>query len=56
MRLVLARSPEMAHEQAVRLAGELERFLDELHNEEVELDRLDDLVPAEPRGALAGDR
>ncbi|HVG88159.1 MAG TPA: double-strand break repair protein AddB, partial [Gaiellales bacterium] len=46
MRLVLARSPEMAHEQAVRLAGELERFLDELHNEEVELDRLDDLVPA----------
>ena len=47
MRLVRARSPEMAHEQAVRLAAELERFLDELHNEEVELDRLDDLVPAE---------
>ena len=46
-RLVLARSPGMTHEQAVRLAGELERFLDELHNEEVDLDRLDELVPGD---------
>lgn len=46
-RLVLARSPGMMHEQAVRLAGELERFLDELHNEEVDLDRLDELVPGD---------
>jgi ATP-dependent helicase/nuclease subunit B len=46
-RLVLARSPGMTHEQAVRLAGELERFLDELHDEEVDLDRLDELVPAD---------
>ena len=43
---MLARSPGMTHEQAVRLAGELERFLDELHNEEVDLDRLDELVRA----------
>lgn len=46
-RLLLARSPEMAHEQAVRLSGELERFLDEAHNEEVDLAALDDLAPAE---------
>jgi ATP-dependent helicase/nuclease subunit B len=46
-RLIRARDPEMAHEQAVRLAAELARFLDELHNEEVELERLDGLVPAE---------
>jgi ATP-dependent helicase/nuclease subunit B len=46
-RLVLARSPGMTHEQAVRLAGELERFIDELHNEEVDLDRLDELAPAD---------
>ena len=44
-RLILARDPTMAHEQAVRLAAELARFLDELHNEEVALDRLDGLVP-----------
>ena len=47
MRLVLATSPGMAHEQAVRLAAELERFIDELHNEEVDLAGLDTLVPAE---------
>src|ERR671913_775879 len=46
-RLVLARSPAMTLEQAVRLAGELERFLDELHNEEVELGALDGLAPAD---------
>jgi len=47
MRLVHATSPGMAHEQAVRLAAELERFIDELHNEEVDLAGLDALVPAE---------
>ena len=47
MRLVLATSPGMAHEQAVRLAAELERFIDELHNEEVDLTGLDTLVPVE---------
>ncbi len=46
-RLVRARDPDMAHEQAVRLAAELARFLDELHNEEVELSGLDGLVPAD---------
>jgi ATP-dependent helicase/nuclease subunit B len=46
-RLVLAKDPDMTHEQAVRLAGELEGFLDELHNEEVDLDRLDELAPAD---------
>ena len=44
-RLILARDPDMAHEQAVRLAAELARFLDELHHEEAQLDRLDGLVP-----------
>lgn len=44
-RLILARDPGMAHEQAVRLAVELARFLDELHNEEVALDRLESLAP-----------
>ena len=44
-RLIRARDPTMAHEQAVRLAAELARFLDELHNEEVALDRLDGLAP-----------
>jgi ATP-dependent helicase/nuclease subunit B len=43
-RLVLARE-ETAHEQAIRLAGELETLLDELQNEEIALDRLDALVP-----------
>ena len=43
-RLVLARG-ETSHEQAIRLAGELEALLDELQNEEVALDRLDGLVP-----------
>lgn len=43
-RLVLARE-ETSHEQAIRLAGELEALLDELQNEEVELDRLEGLVP-----------
>lgn len=46
-RLVLARSPDMTHEQAVRLAGELEAFLDEVGNEEVDLRALDGLAPAE---------
>ena len=45
IRLFARARPSMAHEQAVRLAGELERFLDELHNEEVELHRLEGLVP-----------
>ena len=45
MRLVRATAPDMHHEQAVRLAGELERFLDELHNEEIDLAGLDELVP-----------
>ncbi|MFL6730354.1 MAG: double-strand break repair protein AddB, partial [Sphingomicrobium sp.] len=45
-RLIRARDPAMAHEQAVRLAAELARFLDELHNEEVALERLDELAPA----------
>ena len=44
-RLIRARDPTMAHEQAVRLAAELARFLDELHNEEVALDRLEGLAP-----------
>jgi ATP-dependent helicase/nuclease subunit B len=51
-RLILARRDprdgrEIPHEQAIRLAGELARFLDELHDEGVPLDRLDDLVPDE---------
>jgi ATP-dependent helicase/nuclease subunit B len=44
-RLILARDAGMAHEQAVRLAAELARFLDELHHEEVALDRLEGLAP-----------
>ena len=44
-RLIRARDPTMAHEQAVRLAAELARFLDELHNEEVALDRLEGWRP-----------
>ena len=47
MRLVRATDPAMPHEQAVRLAAELERFIDELHNEEVDLAGLDRLVPSE---------
>ena len=54
-RLVLARDAEMAHEQAVRLAGELESFLDELHNEEVDLAGLDAWPRPSSRRALAGD-
>lgn len=46
-RLVQARDPEMPLEQAVRLAAELARFLDELHNEEVDLRGLETLVPAD---------
>ena len=46
-RLIHAREPAMPHEQAVRLAAELARFLDELDNEEVDLDRLEGLVPAD---------
>ncbi|MEK0082047.1 double-strand break repair protein AddB [Benzoatithermus flavus] len=46
-RLVLARDNEMTHEQAVRLAGELESFIDELHNEEIDLESLDRLAPAD---------
>lgn len=46
-RLVLAKNSEMTHEQAVRLAGELESFIDEVHNEEVDLAALDGLAPAE---------
>jgi ATP-dependent helicase/nuclease subunit B len=46
-RLVLARDAEMTHEQAVRLAGELESFIDELHNEEIDLESLDRLAPAD---------
>ena len=45
MRLVHASAPGMHHEQAVRLAAELERFLDELYNEEIDLAGLDALVP-----------
>ena len=45
-RLVSAREATSL-EQAIRLAGELEAFLDELQNEEVGLDRLDGLVPEE---------
>ncbi|MFO1075216.1 MAG: double-strand break repair protein AddB [Geminicoccaceae bacterium] len=47
MRLLLARTPDMTHEQAVRLAGELEGFLDETHHEEVDLAALDGLAPGE---------
>ncbi|MFO1046804.1 MAG: double-strand break repair protein AddB [Geminicoccaceae bacterium] len=47
MRLVRASARDMPHEQAVRLAAELERFIDELHNEEVDLAGLDHLVPSE---------
>lgn len=43
-RLVLARG-DAAHEQAVRLAGELARFLDETQAEDADLSRLDALVP-----------
>jgi len=43
-RLLLARK-DTSHEQAIRLAGELEALLDELQNEEVGLERLDGLVP-----------
>lgn len=46
-RLVLARDREMTHEQAVRLAGELESFLDELATEEIDLAALDGLVDGE---------
>lgn len=46
-RLVLARDSEMTHEQAVRLAGELEGFIDELHNEEIDLESLDWLAPSD---------
>jgi ATP-dependent helicase/nuclease subunit B len=51
-RLVLARRDprdgrEVPHEQAIRLAGELAAFLDELHDEGVPLERLDGLVPDE---------
>lgn len=46
-RLILARGSEMTHEQAVRLSGELERFLDEVHNEEADLEALDALAPAD---------
>ena len=45
-RMVLGRGG-MTHEQAVRLAGELERFVDEAHNEEVELSGLGGLAPIE---------
>ncbi|MDW8370930.1 MAG: double-strand break repair protein AddB, partial [Geminicoccaceae bacterium] len=43
-RLLLARDGT-SHEQAIRMAGELEALLDELQNEGVALDRLDGLVP-----------
>ena len=51
-RLILAaRNPsdgsEIPHEQALRLAGELARLLDELLTEEVPIERLRDLVPDE---------
>lgn len=45
-RLLIARG-DLTLEQAVRLAGELESFLDELQTEEVALDGLDRLVPEE---------
>jgi ATP-dependent helicase/nuclease subunit B len=45
-RLILARE-EITYEQAVRLAGELESFLDEVQTEEVDLAGLDGLVPEE---------
>lgn len=45
-RLLIGRE-ETSHEQAIRLAGELEALLDELQNEEVGLDRLETLVPEE---------
>lgn len=43
-RLLLARDGT-SHEQAIRMAGELEALLDELQNEDVALHRLDGLVP-----------
>jgi ATP-dependent helicase/nuclease subunit B len=45
-RLVLARG-DVAHEQAVRLAGELAAFLDETQAEDADLGRLDALAPAD---------
>jgi ATP-dependent helicase/nuclease subunit B len=45
-RLVLARGGT-THEQAVRLAGALGQFLDELENEGIDLDQLEGLVPDE---------
>lgn len=46
-RLVLAKDQGMTHEQAIRLAGALASFLDELNNEEVDLAAIDDLAPAD---------
>lgn len=46
-KLVLARDHEIKHEQAIRLAGELMGFLDEVATENVPLERLDGLVTAE---------
>jgi len=46
-RLVLAKDGGMTHEQAVRLAGELMRFLDEVATENVPLAGLDGLVEGE---------
>jgi ATP-dependent helicase/nuclease subunit B len=45
--LVLAKDHEIKHEQAIRLAGELMGFLDEVATENVPLERLDGLVTAE---------
>jgi ATP-dependent helicase/nuclease subunit B len=46
-RLVLARDKEMKHEQAIRLANELMRFLDEVATESLPLERLEGLVEGE---------
>ena len=46
-RLVLAKDRGITHEQAVRLAGELMRFLDEVATENVPLAGLDGLVKGE---------
>ncbi len=46
-RLATETGGEALYNQAVRLAGDLARFLDELQTEEVRLERLDGLVPDE---------
>jgi len=48
MRAILAANPQgITADQAARLAGELARFLDQMQTEQVDFDRLEDLVPEE---------